>query len=168
MQSPRLAVECSLLSLNHNLLNIRESLAKWSVKGENQGESSKQIYEYQQRKSLCFPGVTTGNGTGSLRAVSAISERQKFLTTGRSGGKLKLSFWKWAWLVGWFKLWMRPLISGHSICCPLKSHLDSFFLKKMLFFFLIQYLEICKIVWKLRAADILNHDPPNTDLAAQL
>ena len=28
MQSPRLAVECSLLSLNHTLLIIRESLAK--------------------------------------------------------------------------------------------------------------------------------------------
>ena len=35
-----------------------------------------------------------------------------------------------------------------------------FFFKKMLFFFLIQYLEICKIVWKLRATDVLNHDPP--------
>ena len=101
MQSSRLALECSLLSLNHTLLNIRESLVKWSVKRENQGESSKQILEYQQQKPFCFPGLTTGNaGTAPLRAVSAISERQKFLTTGRSGGKLKLSFWKWAWLVG--------------------------------------------------------------------
>ena len=130
MQSSRLALECSLLSLNHTLLNIRESLVKWSVKRENQGESSKQILEYQQQKPFCFPGLTTGNGTAPLRAVSAISERQKFLTTGRSGGKLKPSFWKWAWLVGWFKLWMRPLISGHSIGCPLKSHSDSFFLRQ--------------------------------------
>ena len=51
---------------------------------------------------------------------------------------------------------------------PTQKPFRFLFLKKILFVFLIQYLEICKIVWKLRAADVLNHDPPNKDLAAQL